>query len=161
MFGYWKALSRSVKTHHEGKRDRHDTAYIHSYTVSVQSKWNQRGTSVRHFVCISACLNACVCERDYACRCIHVDTYVCTGSRQCPTGHMSRASKTEGGQLSSFVLSMGHHLIPVQSRGRDGASETTATNCSLSVRQMGGRGSYVGGVRGIHAGGLYISIPAV
>lgn len=59
---------------------------------------------------------------------------------------MSHASPTEGGQLSSFGLSVGHHLIPVQSRGRDGASETTVANCSLSVRQMGGRGSHVGGV---------------
>lgn len=102
----------------------------------------------------------CVCEHDYTCQCIHVYTYVCTGSCLCPAGHMSRASATEGGQLSSFVLSMRHHLIPVQSRDRDRASETTASNCSLSVRQMGGRGSYVGGVLGMHAGGLYISIPA-
>lgn len=45
---------------------------------------------------------------------------------------MSRASATEGGQLSGFVLGMAHHLIHAQSRGREGASETTATDCSLS-----------------------------
>lgn len=67
-------------------------------------------------------------------------------ARLCPTGHMSRASAAEGGQLSGFVLSMAHHLIPAQSGGRDRASETTATNCSLTVGQMGGRGCCVGGV---------------
>lgn len=89
------------------------------------------------------CLFECLCVSVI----LLVSAFMCAHMcRLCPKGHMSRASATEGGQLSSFVLSMGHHLIPVQSRYRDRASETTATNCSLSVRQMGGWGSYVGGV---------------
>lgn len=82
-------------------------------------------------------------ERNYACQCIHV----CTGSRLCPTGRMSHASETDGGQLSSFVPSMGHHLIRVQSRGRDRASENHCDQlfplCGTNGRQgfICGRGS--------------------
>lgn len=60
------------------------------------------------------------CERDYACQRIHVCAYVCTRSHLHPTGHMCHARATEGVQLSSFVLSMGHHLIPGQSRDETG-----------------------------------------
>lgn len=59
-------------------------------------------------------------ERDYARQRIRVRAYVCTRSRLHPTGRMSHARATEGVQLSSFVLSMGHHLIPGQSRDETG-----------------------------------------
>lgn len=62
------------------------------------------------------------CEHDYACQCIHVYTHVRTGSRLCLTGHMGRARATEGVQLSSFVLSMGHDII---------ASEGLRNHCEL------------------------------
>ncbi len=113
------------------------------------------------FAFLPVWMPVCVCESMIVLVSAFMCTCMCTGSCRCPAGHMNRASATEGGQLSSFVRSMGHHLIPVQSRDQDRASETTVSNCSLSVRQMGGRGSYVGGVLSIHAGGLYISIPAV
>lgn len=127
-------------------RQKWHIAYIYSRAVLVQSKWSRRGTE-RDVLFAFLPIRMPVCERDCACQRIHVYTYVCAGGRLCPTGRMSRASAAEGGQLSGFVLSMGHHLILAQSRDRDGASETTATNCSLSVRQMGGRGSCRRGLR--------------
>lgn len=60
-------------------------------------------------------------------------------------GHMSCAAATEGVQLSGFVLSTGHHLKPGQSREETGPLKTTTHNFSLPVRQIWGRGSYVGG----------------
>lgn len=92
-------------------------------------------------------------EHDSACQCIHVYVRVLTGSRLQLTGHMSRTRAAEGVQLSSIVPGMGHHLNPRTKQRGDRASETTVSNCFLSVWQMGDKG--------IHAEGFYIFIPAV
>lgn len=143
MLGYWKALSRSVKTHCVGKEAEvtHSLHLLARCCTSIKVKWAWNNTTF--------CLHFCLLNAGVSVILL-VSAFMCTREGTlCPTGHMSCARATEGGQLSGFVLSMGHHLIPLQSRDWDRAPETTATNCSLSVRQTGGRGSYVGGIHAV------------
>lgn len=65
-------------------------------------------------------------------------------------------SDAGGVQLSKLVASMGEHLSSARRTG-EGASETTASSCSHTGGQMGGKGFYGGGVFGRHAKSLNIS----
>lgn len=112
---YVQLLNGTLQINMQAKSQRWHIAYTYSCAVLAQSKRSECGTA-QDVLFAFLSVRMPECERDYACQRIHV----CTRSRLHPTGRMSHARATEGVQLSSFVLSMGHHLIPGQSRDETG-----------------------------------------
>lgn len=83
--------------------------------------------------------------------------YVCALCCLFPEGHMDCANTTEGGQLSSFVISRKHLLIPVQRTDGVRVSATAATYCSLPVRQLVDSAVGLGSVCETHGSDLYLA----